>query len=163
MGTPHARPRRRLSYSPLLLFIATFVLCGLPPLLGLIGLIWLPPSSTPSQPLPTAIIQRLTAPPIAPPPVAAATPTSVPTATATPLVWHIGQRVVVFGTGGTGLNLRQSPTLTADSAYLAHEGELFVLLRGPIESGGFRWWWLQKADDPSIIGWAVERYLQVAP
>ncbi len=102
--------------------------------------------------LPTAVAASPSSPSPSPPPPAP-----------TPVGLRPGMRVLVAETGGAGLNLRAAPSLQAETLLIAEEGSAFVLLQGPLEVDGFRWWRLQKADDPSITGWAVERYLRPAP
>ncbi len=142
-------------------FLAAFVLLGLPPLLALIWLIWRTPKP-PATPWPTALL-TVEAPPTAversPTPPAPSTPPPAPTQVSL----QPGMRVLVAETEGAGLNLRASPSLQAETLLIAEEGTPFVILQGPLEVDGFRWWRLQKADDPAITGWAVERYLRPAP
>ncbi len=155
----HAQHPKK-SYAALNFFIA-FILLGLPPLLGLIWLIWRPPT-LPATPWPTALlivettsITKAEASPLPARPAAPPTPT--------PLTLHPGLRVFVADTGGAGLNLRAAPSLQAESLLIAQEGTTFQLLQGPLKVDGFQWWRLQKTDDPQITGWAVEQYLRPAP
>ncbi len=142
-------------------FLAAFVLLGLPLLLALIWLIWRTPEP-PATPWPTALL-TVEALPTAVEASPSSHAPSPPPPTPTEVSLQPGMRVLVAETGGAGLNLRAAPSLQAETLLIAEEGISFVLLQGPLEVDGFRWWRLQQADDPSIAGWAVERYLRPAP
>ncbi len=158
MGKPHARRVRE--GRALLTFVLTFALIGLPFLLLLIVLIWRQPAPPPT-PWPTAVL-TVRLPNVPSPTSSAPAPTPTSTRPAEEAAIRVGLRVAVSGTG-TGLNLRGAPSVAAPAEYLAQDGDTFLVLQGPIENDAFRWWRLQKADAPDVVGWAVERYLRPLP
>lgn len=90
-----------------------------------------------------------------------ATPTplgdaSTPTASAR---FSTGQRLKVTGTGEC-LNVRVQPGLERDVVACIADGTEVVVLGGPREADGYRWWQLTT---PQGDGWAVENYLAPSP
>ncbi len=71
-----------------------------------------------------------------------------------------GDNVIVKGTEGTGLRLRQEPGLNGKFVYLGEDGEAFLIIDGPDAIDGYIWWKIKKVDGADIQGWAVEDYLQ---
>lgn len=73
-----------------------------------------------------------------------------------------GDQVVVFGTEGQGLALRQGPG--TGYAYfpelVAQDGEVLVVEDGPRLSDGYTWWLVSDPDNPDRFGWAAETFLQ---
>jgi hypothetical protein len=94
-------------------------------------------------------------------------PTSEPTATPPPtldpnvdLGFTIGDLVEVYGTGGDGLRLRDSPSLDGVILVLGLESEVFEVVGGPEYSSGYLWVRLVNPFDPVKTGWAVANYLR---
>ena len=107
--------------------------------------------------VPSATIALLT-------PAAAVTPTAtiqLPTGglqTPTPFVDIMpGATILVQGTLGAGLNLREQPTTYAKIVSNAKEGAALVVLEGPKESDGYVWWKLRTPDGKE--GWAAANWL----
>jgi hypothetical protein len=68
-----------------------------------------------------------------------------------------GATVVVQGTQGAGLNLREQPTTYAKIVASAPEGEELTVLDGPQDSDGFVWWKLRTSDGKE--GWGAAQWL----
>ena len=112
------------------------------------------PTPTPS-PTPTA---SPTPPPTATRTATAtgtATITSTATASATPTVTPTPPSAVVFGTGGAGVLLRDSPNGQSSSGLI--EGLLVVIIGGPQEVGGESWLQVRASDGRE--GWILARYI----
>ncbi|MGD1995448.1 MAG: hypothetical protein PVH62_01600 [Anaerolineae bacterium] len=115
-------------------------------------------------PSPTPIIWTATPQP-SPSPVIHPTETSAPTPTISPEI-AIGRFVRVSGTEGAGVSLRQqpdvnSPRISTDLTLgVGQEGEVFIVVDGPRQTGGYTWWLVQDAEDEARKGWAVGNYLQ---
>ena len=84
-------------------------------------------------------------------------PVGTPVGTAIPAAIAPGVMVVVTGTGGAGLNLREQPTTYAKRVGSAREGTVLIVLEGPRDSDGHMWWRLRTPD--SIEGWGAAEYL----
>jgi hypothetical protein len=69
----------------------------------------------------------------------------------------VGATVVVQGTGGGGLNLREQPTTYAARVGSAPEGSELLVIEGPSESDGYVWWKVQKSDGTE--GWGAGNWL----
>ncbi len=95
-------------------------------------------------------------------PAAPDTPTSTPTPEPTVPV-TVGSRVVIVGTEGLGLRVRQGPGLSFDMIFLAQDGEEFLVQDGPREVDGFVWWYITDPQDVNRFGWAAEEFMQVVP
>jgi hypothetical protein len=97
---------------------------------------------------------------------AAPTPESTPVATEAPQSapdgLSIGQDAQVFGTGGDGLRLRDTPGLTGEILFLGSEGEIYRVQDGPQQVDGYTWWLLVDPDDQTRQGWAVADFLKPA-
>lgn len=87
-----------------------------------------------------------------------ATPTVPPLSN--PGIINLGSFVQVAHTEGDPLKLRQAPSLTAETNYLAVPNEVFRVENGPTIADGFTWWFLVDPIDDQRNGWAVENYLQ---
>ena len=68
-----------------------------------------------------------------------------------------GATVMVIGTGGAGLNLRQQPSTYAKIEASAKEGAELVVIEGPTEADGYAWWKVRTADGKE--GWGVSKWL----
>jgi hypothetical protein len=67
--------------------------------------------------------------------------------------------VRVEGTGGDGLNLRAGPGKDFTRLGLALEGELFIVVDGPIMSGDSEWWKIRDPENGAQEWWAIEDFL----
>jgi len=109
-----------------------------------------------SGPTPTPIIWT---------PTPAANPTPLPTETAEPVPTvspgiAIGHYVRVAGTGGHGLNLRSGPGENYTRMDVALEGEVFIVVDGPMPSGGSEWWNIRDLENEEREWWAVGNFLE---
>jgi hypothetical protein len=68
-----------------------------------------------------------------------------------------GATVVVQGTLGAGLNLREQPSTYSKVVANAKEGASLVVLDGPREADGYVWWKLQTAAGKE--GWGAANWL----
>ncbi len=68
----------------------------------------------------------------------------------------------ISGTEGEGLRLRRDPSLDGEIVYLGLEGEIFLVIGGPVEGDGYLWWQLEAPLNAPSTGWAVSNYLQPA-
>jgi len=85
-------------------------------------------------------------------------PELTPTATqAIPLA--IGSRVVIAGTEGDGLAIRQGPGLSYSYFFVGNDGDVFTVEDGPRDADGYVWWYITDPNDPNRAGWAAETYL----
>ncbi len=115
------------------------------------------PTATPAV-APTSTIPLAVTPTEAVLPTATVTlPVNVPGPTPTPEGIAPGVMVVVKGTQGVGLNIREQPTTYAKILGHAREGTVLKVLDGPRESDGYVWWKLQTPD--GIEGWGAEDWL----
>jgi hypothetical protein len=76
-------------------------------------------------------------------------------------IFSKGFKVIVKGTEGEGLRLHQSAGQESPTLYLANEGDLYIITDGPIITGGYVWWQIRSLSIETIIGWAVQDFLQV--
>jgi hypothetical protein len=104
------------------------------------------PSSTP-RPLPPTLT------PLPP------TPTPSPTPGPDQIVLGV---YVQPTTGGEGLRVHTSPSLSADF-FSAFDSEAFLVTKGPEQAEGYTWWYLTASYDATRSGWAVQDYLAVIP
>jgi hypothetical protein len=74
---------------------------------------------------------------------------------------QVGSIVIVVGTEGDGLSIRQGPGLEHATFFVGYDGELFIVEDGPRDVDGYVWWYIVNADDPERAGWSVEDYLEV--
>jgi hypothetical protein len=70
-----------------------------------------------------------------------------------------GASVVVKGTKGAGLNIREEPSRQARIVVSAKENAELTVLDGPREAGGYVWWKLKTADGEE--GWGAGEWLVV--
>jgi hypothetical protein len=97
-------------------------------------------------------------------PTSAVTPTDTvvlpvgsPEATSPPTAIVPGALVVVQGTTGAGLNLRQQPTTYAKIVSSAREGTVLTVLEGPKEADSYVWWKVRAPDGTE--GWGAGNWL----
>ncbi len=91
-----------------------------------------------------------------------ATPTRAPTTTPTPTLTpttaptlQVGGTATVTTTGGDTLNMRNGAGRGYELVAKLSAGTVVMLLEGPIEADGLRWWRIRTPD--GIEGWAVEQ------
>jgi len=72
----------------------------------------------------------------------------------------IGSYVRVEGTGGDGLNLRAGPSKDFTRLGLALEGELFIVVDGPIISGDSKWWKIRDPENGAQEWWTNGDFLE---
>ena len=157
---PQAR-RRRVTLPPWAL-LAIFILIVILLCIGLVLIVRAirgggddtsTPSPTPtSEVSPSATVSLLTA-------TSAITPTSTvvltvgtPLATTPPTEIRPGALVVVTGTGGAGLRLRELPTTDAKLVVMAREGTVLTVLEGPTEADNYTWWKVRTPDGEDAWG-----------
>jgi hypothetical protein len=73
----------------------------------------------------------------------------------------VGMFVQITGTGGDGLRLHDGAGVGTKPRFLGYENEVFRVKEGPKSADGFTWWYLEAPYDPSRVGWAASKYLQV--
>ncbi|HIE38560.1 MAG TPA: SH3 domain-containing protein, partial [Anaerolineae bacterium] len=83
----------------------------------------------------------------------------VPTPTVSPEI-AVGRYVQVAGTEGAGVSLRQDPDVNSPRLGVGYEGEVFIVLDGPRQVGGYVWWLVCDPEDEARQGWAVGNYLE---
>jgi len=165
---PHAR-RRKVSLPPwaLLAIFAAVIILLCVGLVLIIRAIRGGGEDATATPLPvaTATARQTAVIPLPTTPTAALTPPTATvvlpiggTAEATPMTEiGPGATVVVKGTGGAGLNLRQQPSTTARVTGSFKEGTELTVLDGPQEADGYVWWQLRAKDGTE--GWAAANWL----
>ncbi|HNS51482.1 MAG TPA: SH3 domain-containing protein [Anaerolineae bacterium] len=85
-------------------------------------------------------------------------------ATPSPVVYTeiaAGAQVTVQGTGGRGLNIRVSPTTSANLTGSAKDGDVLTVLEGPREADGYTWW--KVRTEAGKEGWAAANFLALKP
>ncbi len=110
------------------------------------------PSVAPTGTIPLA----LTPTDVVAPTATVTLPVEIP-ATPTPEGIAPGAMVVVQGTKGAGLNIREQPTTYAKILGHAKEGTVLQVLDGPRESDGYVWWKVRTPD--GVEGWGAENWL----
>jgi hypothetical protein len=164
---PHAR-RRKVSLPPwaLLAILAAIIIVLCVGLVLIVGALRDGDNgeATPPQPTATptarqtAVIPRPTTPTAVTSPTATVVLPIEGTAEPTPITEiGPGATVVVKGTGGTGLNLREQPTTYARVVESYDEGAELTVLDGPREADGYVWWQLRAADGKE--GWGAANWL----
>jgi hypothetical protein len=87
-------------------------------------------------------------------------PTPIPTRTPLPGGCLLNQEVIVFGTGGVGLNLRNEPG--GEVAFIAKEGERMLVIDGPVIFNDIEWCQVRSLAQSSSFGWASLEFLLAA-
>ena len=106
-------------------------------------------------------------PATATPEVAEADPTDVPQPTdepsdsgsSTPI--QVGDEIVIIGTEGSGLAVRQGPGLDYTYFFVANDGESYTIEDGPRVMDDYIWWYIVDPNDEDRSGWAVEDFMEV--
>jgi hypothetical protein len=96
-----------------------------------------------------------------PPTLTEVPPTPAPSSTSAPGQIAVGVYVQP-STGGVGLRVHTSPSLSADF-FSAFDSEVFMVAKGPEQADGYTWWYLTASYDSSRVGWAVQDYLTAIP
>lgn len=96
-----------------------------------------------------------------------ATSTRVPTITSNmppspmPGTIGVGSSVQIYGTEGSGLNIREAPGISTGILFVALESEVFEVLDGPVVEDEITWWLLVTPLDAARSGWAASNYLSL--
>lgn len=106
---------------------------------------------------PSATLPSLTASPAVPPTDTVVLPGITPVDTPGPGGIRPGALVVVQGTAGAGLNLREQPSTGAKVSGKAREGTTLTVLEGPTEADEYTWWKLRAPDGAE--GWGAANWL----
>lgn len=163
---PQAR-RRRLALPPWALLAALVAVV----ILLCVGLVLIVrairgnddrPTATPlatvtSAAAPSATVPLVTASPAVTPTDTVVLPGVTPVDTPGPGGIRPGALVVVQGTQGAGLNLREQPSTTGKVAGKAREGTVLTVLEGPTEADDYVWWKLRAPDGAE--GWGAANWL----
>ena len=84
-------------------------------------------------------------------------PTAAATRTPLPGGCLLNQEVIVFGTGGVGLNLRDEPG--GEVAFIAREGDRMLVIDGPVFFDDIEWCQVRRTSQSSSFGWASLDFL----
>jgi hypothetical protein len=104
--------------------------------------------ATPAPLTPTAVVS---------PTSTAALPIEGPEASPTPSAIGPGTIVLVEGTSGAGLNLREQPSTYSAVMGNVPDGTELTVLEGPQDADGYVWWNLQAPDGTE--GWGAANWL----
>lgn len=108
--------------------------------------------------------QNNSIPPTAIPPTVATTapdlPTVAPTLTPLPGGCLLNSEVIVFNTGGVGLNLRDQPS--GEVSFIAPEGDRMLVIDGPQFFDGVNWCQVRSTRNTGVFGWASLEFLIAA-
>jgi len=109
------------------------------------------------------VIAGQTSTPYVPTPTATRFPTSTPNMRPSPLpgMIGVGSTVQIFGTEGSGLNIRSEPGLTGTVRFVALDSEIFEVQDGPQVVNDITWWFLVTPLDENRNGWAAANYLSL--
>ena len=69
----------------------------------------------------------------------------------------VGATVLIQGTGGGGLNLREQPSTYSARVGSAKEGSELTVLEGPTDADGYTWWKVKTPDGTE--GWGAGNWL----
>lgn len=87
-------------------------------------------------------------------------PAATPTVEANQII-QVGSYVKISGTGGSGLRLREEPSLNGEVVFLGLEDEIFLVKDGPEDRDGYLWWYLEAPANDTRSGWAAANFLQL--
>jgi hypothetical protein len=79
--------------------------------------------------------------------------------TGTPI--QVGDKIVINGTEGAGLAVRQGPGLDYTYFFVANDGEAYTVEDGPRVMDDYIWWYIVDPEDEDRSGWAVEEFMEV--
>jgi hypothetical protein len=88
-----------------------------------------------------------------------APPTETPDPDALPI--QVGNQIIIEGTEGSGLAVRQGPGVNFTYFFVANDGDTFLVEDGPRTGDGYVWWYISDPDDDDRSGWAVEDFMTV--
>ncbi|MBN1314322.1 MAG: hypothetical protein JXA42_02600 [Anaerolineales bacterium] len=114
------------------------------------------PTSTLTATMTQTVTQGITDTPTPLPPTPTETVTPSPTIPIAPI--RVGGTVVVAGTEGLGISLRDGSSSEAVRIAILLDGERSEVIGGPIQEGNLVWW--QLRTEAGLEGWAVNRFLQ---
>lgn len=114
------------------------------------------PSSTPTPTITQTLTETVAGTPTPIPPTPTETITPSPTIPVAPI--GVGGVVVVAGTEGLGISLRDGPSSEAIRIAILLDGARSEVIGGPETEGNLIWWQLSTED--GMEGWAVDRFLQ---
>jgi hypothetical protein len=118
-----------------------------------------PPTTVTVAMTPTATISLVTPTPGVTPTATVVLPGATPEETPGPDEIAPGAMVIVTGTAGAGLNLRQQPSTYAKVVVNAKEGTVLTVLEGPKEADDYVWWRVRAPDGTE--GWAAANWLEL--
>lgn len=137
-----------------------FALAGIL-IMALFAWIWFArPLSPPMSPAVVTLIAGPTSTPLIMP-TATISMLPVPTSTALPNTIALGGYVMIAGTEGSGLRLRNAPGLQSELLFLGNDSEVFKVKDGPVQADDLTWWYLEAPYDVTRTGWAASTYLTV--
>ena len=116
--------------------------------------------ATQAGPSPTPVILMAS---LAPSPVATRPPAPTEPTAATPTISPdivIGRYVQVTGTEGYGLSLRVGPGENYTRADVALDGDVFVVVEGPVHAGDSAWWKVRDREESDREWWAAGNFLE---
>ncbi len=74
---------------------------------------------------------------------------------------QVGDQIVINGTEGAGLAVRQGPGLEYTYFFVANDGEAYTVEDGPRVMDDYIWWYIVDPEDEDRSGWAVEDFMEV--
>lgn len=84
-------------------------------------------------------------------------PTAAASRTPLPGGCLLNDEVIVFGTGGVGLNLRDEPG--GEVSFIAREGDRMLVIDGPVFFDDVEWCQVRSTSQSSSFGWASLEFL----
>lgn len=90
-------------------------------------------------------------------------PTETPTLEPVANPIEIGSQIVIDGTEGAGLAVRQGPGVDFPFFFVADDGDQFLVQDGPASADGYQWWYIVDPANEDRVGWAVADYMLVTP
>lgn len=141
--------------------VIAFVLLAMTFMVGM-----LIPSAQEAGGLPTAVMKIIPGPTstkFAPTPTTTRVPSVTPNMPPSPMpgMIGVGSYVQIFGTEGSGLNIRESAGLSTGVNFLAYDSEVFEVRDGPVVVDDITWWFIVTPVDEARNGWAAANYLTI--
>ena len=124
------------------------------------------PSAQAGDELPTAVLKIIPGPTstqFAPTATTTRVPSVTPNMPPSPMpgMIGVGSYVQIFGTEGSGLNIRKSAGLSSEVNFLAYDSEVFEVRDGPVVVNDLTWWFIVTPVDEARSGWAAANYLTI--